>query len=309
MKHPQWNRSIGLVSVMMALVAPGTSSSAADAVKTNLARARAADPAMVSAPKSMTRPRTAADLQAKLESIVLDEVAYDGLPLSEVIRSLMRDAEARDPERVGVNFLFGKPAEPIRSVATIDPSTGLPLPSVGEESDLNATTIRIVPPLKKVRLIDALDAIVRVSDRPIQYTVEGYAVVLTYDGVRINSLKNGLPVAPPPAPLQTRAFKIETNSFFASLHTMFRVTLDPVSLDVGELLQKHIFPKLGVVLASDRLVFYNPLTSMLLVRGSAEEISAVQAAIDVLTGNVGSAAESAGGARAGTGSAKNNISR
>src|SRR5690242_7540908 len=43
---------------------------------------------------------------AKLDKIHLDNVSYDGLPLSEVVRNLNEQSKLRDPERKGINFLI-----------------------------------------------------------------------------------------------------------------------------------------------------------------------------------------------------------
>ena len=289
MKHPHWKRSLGLLALVSVLTAAEEPATAADAPKPSLAKARPAE--LASTPVvavTGAKSRAAADLQTKLESIVVDEIAYDGLPLTEVIKSLMSRAAARDPEKVGVNFLFGQPAEPIRpAVASIDPATGLPVAGgAPPDLDLASTTIRIMPALKKIRLIDALDAIVRVADQPIQYSVEGYAVVLTLDGGRINSMNIGLPIPPPPPTFQTRAFKVDTNTFSLSLKRMFGYSIDLASGDVGGFL-RDVFPKLGVKLGSDCLVIYNPVTAVLLVRAPQAEFATIQAAVETLGGSAG----------------------
>ncbi len=293
MKHPHWKRSLGLLALVSVLTAAEEPATAADAPKPSLAKARPAE--LASTPVvavTGAKSRAAADLQTKLESIVLDEIHYDSLPLGEVIKSLMKDAAARDPEKVGVNFLFGQPAEPIRpAVASIDPATGLPVAGgAPPEIYFSATTIRIDTALKKVRLIDALDAIVRVADQPIQYSVEGYAVVLTLDGGRINSLNIGLPIPPPPPTFQTRAFKVDTNTFYPSLKKMFSYSIDPASGDGGGFL-RDIFQKLGVKLGSDCLVIYNPVTAVLLVRAPQAEFATIQAAVETLGGSAGAPVE------------------
>src|SRR3954452_19012972 len=43
---------------------------------------------------------------AKLDRIRLASVAYDGLPLGEVVKSLMAEAQRRDPDKKGVNFIL-----------------------------------------------------------------------------------------------------------------------------------------------------------------------------------------------------------
>jgi hypothetical protein len=75
--------------------------------------------------------------------------------------------------------------------APIDPATGLPavLPVVAAEPiDINGIGIRIVPALNDVRLTDVLDAIVKVAEIPIMYSVTDYAVVFSLRGKDAPSL-------------------------------------------------------------------------------------------------------------------------
>jgi hypothetical protein len=48
-----------------------------------------------------------------------------------------------------------------------------------EAVDIRAISIKIEPALTNVRLVDALDAIVKVADRPIRYSITDYAVVFS----------------------------------------------------------------------------------------------------------------------------------
>jgi beta-lactamase regulating signal transducer with metallopeptidase domain len=294
MKNRVWNRSIPLFVLLATIYTPEPPAIAADAPKPVPAQPPAVEP-VFSLVKTAATPAPNAEgtarLKAKLDSIVLDQVTYDSLPLNAVVESLMKEAAAKDPEKVGVNFLFGQPSEPINwgPGPAIDPATGLPVAGANQAGpDLNAVTIRIVPPIKKVRLIDVLDAIKRVADSPITYTVESYAVVLTFDVARINSGFGITPSQPPPPPVfpaLTRSFKLDTNTFFASVKKMFRSQMDPASERVGEELRKEIFPKFGVKWnATDNIVLYNPLTGVLLVRASKEDLDIILAAIETLGG-------------------------
>ena len=51
-----------------------------------------------------------------------------------------------------------------------------------EQVDLSAIAIKINPPLNDVRLVDVLDAVVKVADRPIKYSMEDYGVVFSPRG-------------------------------------------------------------------------------------------------------------------------------
>ncbi|MCI0748518.1 MAG: hypothetical protein L0Y58_24180 [Verrucomicrobia subdivision 3 bacterium] len=147
-------------------------------------------------------------LYSKLDRIRLDSVSYDGLPLSEVVKSLSEEAKKRDPEKRGINIIVSANVDPPSAPpATIDPATGLPVATAAvaaEPIDLAVTTIRIVPPLTDVTLGQALDAVVKVADRPIKYSVEEYAIVFS-------------PKSTETPALHTRWFKVDPNTFVQGL--------------------------------------------------------------------------------------------
>jgi tetratricopeptide (TPR) repeat protein len=146
-------------------------------------------------------------IYSKLERIRLDQVTYDGLPLGEVIKSLSEEARKRDPDRRGVNIIVSQNADPAAAPpAPIDPATGLPVATgaAAEPVDLTTATIRIVPPLTDITLGQALDAIQKVSDRPLKYSIEDYAIVFS-------------PKSAETPTLHTRTFKIDPNTFIQGL--------------------------------------------------------------------------------------------
>jgi hypothetical protein len=122
----------------------------------------------------------------KLESIHLDTVRYDGLPLGEVVINLRDEAKKRDPEKKGINFLMNQNMDPGEAAAipvpTVGPDGNLVPPPAAEQVDLGAVAIKINPALTDVRLVDVLDAVVKVADRPIKYSVEDYGVVFSPRG-------------------------------------------------------------------------------------------------------------------------------
>jgi tetratricopeptide (TPR) repeat protein len=173
--------------------------------------------------------------QAKLDRIHLDNVTYDGLPLSEVLRQLSEQTRLRDPERKGINFLInnnpdlsGTPvAGPValgvggfgganpRGVApALDPNTGLPAApaadnttvTTGESVDVGSFTVKI-PSLTDVRLADVLDAIVLVTDHPIKYSIQDFAVVFSAKG-------------PETPQLFMRTFRVDPNTFYSGLESV-----------------------------------------------------------------------------------------
>jgi general secretion pathway protein D len=162
----------------------------------------------------------------KLDLIRLDNVSYDGLPLTEVVKSLSEEARRRDPERKGINFIVNQNTDPGNSAGVqsfvpqqIDPNTGLPIAAAApaETPDMAGISIKIVPPLTDVRLADVLDAIVKVADRPIKYSIEDYAVVFSLKG-REN------------IPLYNRIIKVNPNTFVQGLESV-------VGFDFGSIAQ------------------------------------------------------------------------
>ena len=71
-------------------------------------------------------------VEAKLRQIVLDQVKFDGLPLSEVLLYLNDQSMKRDPDKTGVNFLINPNFRPVALRGGIDPTTGLPLAAAPE---------------------------------------------------------------------------------------------------------------------------------------------------------------------------------
>jgi type II secretory pathway component GspD/PulD (secretin) len=146
-------------------------------------------------------------LYGKLDNIRLGDLSFDAIPLNQVIEQISRDAKNRDPEKKGLNFIINNNIDPIPAPEpVVDPATGLPVAAAafGGDIDITQTTIRLVPPLSDVTLREALEAIVKVADRPIKYSVEDYAVVI--------SLK-----APETPALHTRWFKIDPNTFMQGI--------------------------------------------------------------------------------------------
>src|ERR1051326_6616490 len=152
---------------------------------------------------------------SKLDRIRMDNVKYEGLPLSEVIINLNDEAKKRDPERRGINFIInpnsdlgGGGAAP-GAPGAIDPATGLPIPAAApaEAVDVGATSIKILPPLNDVRMADVLDAIVKVADKKIKYSIEDYAVVFSLKGAEA-------------VPLFTRTIKVDPNTFEQGLESV-----------------------------------------------------------------------------------------
>jgi Zn-dependent protease with chaperone function len=233
-------------------------------------------------------------LDGKLEQIVLDEVAFDGLPLPEVLKFLNEESRKHDPEKKGINFLIKPNVVANAPAPTVDPTTGqLVSAPAPEPPDMNSVAVRFNLPLREVRLKDVLDAVVTVADKPIQYSVEDYAVVFSPNpGVTPPGEVLGLPpnVA---RPLAVRTFKVDTNNFAAGLEYAFDIKLAPVRppTDVGRSKQmqsalKQLLIQLGISMdVPGKAVFYNELTGVVMVRATPDDLEIVNAAIDTLGGS------------------------
>jgi len=147
-------------------------------------------------------------IMTKLDRIRLDTVQYDGVPLGEVINLLSAQSRIRDPEKRGINFLISQNIDSGGATAAaasqIGPD-GQPLPAAPpEQVDMSTFPIKISPALTDMRLADVLDAIVKVADHPIKYSIEDYAIIFSLRGRET-------------VPLYVRTFKVDPNTFYQGL--------------------------------------------------------------------------------------------
>jgi beta-lactamase regulating signal transducer with metallopeptidase domain len=215
-------------------------------------------------------------LISKLDRIRLDSVKYDGLPLGEVIIKLSDEARKRDPDKHGINFLINQGLDTGGAPAPTTPQLGpdgnpLPTPPP-EQVDVSAIPIKINPPLTNIRLADVLDAIVKVAEHPIKYSIEDYAVVFSVRGREIN-------------PLYVRTFKVDPNTLLEGLHlAKGQAWSSGVEKVAGAL--RDYFVQAGVDLDPikhpGKALFFNDRQGMLVVRATLEDLDIIEAAIPVL---------------------------
>src|SRR5439155_18617286 len=119
-------------------------------------------------------------IQNKLHRIVVNEVLFEGLSLPQVLLFLSEEAVKRDPDKEGINFLINPNVVAPAQTTTVDPNTGqtIVVPT-GEAPDMNSVIVRINPPLKNISLEHLLEAITKVADKPIRYSVEEFAVIFS----------------------------------------------------------------------------------------------------------------------------------
>jgi hypothetical protein len=250
-------------------------------------------PSSINAPQpGGTAPAEAAvhgtQIEAKLKSIIIPEIMFDGLPMSEVIRILSDQCRKLDPD--GVNFLINPNPPPVDAV--IDPTTGLPLSATPPERlDLSMVQIKFALPLRNITMKDLLDAIVRVADMPIEYSVEDYGVVFSLGPRTVR----GLQVAGGGSSgtrLTAHTFKVDTNTFVAGLESAFGIKVDLPADNKGtsrsrqiQAALKDLLAELGIPLEGNRSVFYNEATGMVMVRVAPDDLETIAAAIQTLGGS------------------------
>ena len=202
-------------------------------------------------------------IMQKLKTIRLDRVAFDAMPLSEVIRSLSAESYKQDPDRQGINFLLN-PNQP-DVTPKIDPITGLPTATNAvPAADLLSLPITISQALTNITLGYALDALVKAAPEPIYYSVEDYAIVFS----------PGMPAEP----FYTRMFKVDANFFIANLQKATGLQTNNVPA-----MARIIFSTLGVDLDSPgKSMFYNNRLGELFVRATESDLETIERAISAL---------------------------
>ncbi|HRI13480.1 MAG TPA: M56 family metallopeptidase [Verrucomicrobiota bacterium] len=217
-------------------------------------------------------------IMTKLKGIVVPEFKFQGSTLAQLVEYLDEQAKALDPERKGLNWIISKPADSISPI--VDSASGAVNP-------LSEVTFRPLTPLKDIRLLDALDAMVRLANQPLKYAVEDYAVVFS--------------VRPPPSTqLYTRTYRVNATSFLQGIQAVIGLPLDPTVTDPkvrgGQIqkLVKEYFIACGVEfpssetsagtdpLANQRALFFNDRTGILFVRAPLEDLEVVQKAVEAL---------------------------
>jgi beta-lactamase regulating signal transducer with metallopeptidase domain len=230
-------------------------------------------------------------LEAKLREIVIDEIKFDGLPLSEVLNFLADESRKRDPEKKGINFLINPNPPQFAGAVSIDPTTGLPVAANAAESiDVSSVSVKFNMALRHVTIADVLDAIARVADHPIQYDVEDYAVIFSLRPEASIGVPNaGRSLAP--AQLVVRTFHVDTNTFVGGLESAFGIKVDakgkgePQSKKIQAAL-KELLSQLNVSMDGNKAIFYNELTGTVMARIGVQDLSVLQAAIETLGGQL-----------------------
>ena len=215
----------------------------------------------------------------KLQTIKFSQLPdsfEQGLPLMELLRDLHRLSVSNDVDHIGINFMFS----PRGAESTPDTP-------VAEPVDPNTITIKITPPLKDVTMLEMLDAICQLADRPITYSVEDYAVWFF--------------VKPPAAAMETRTFHVEPIAFVQRMkEEVPQTALDQEQerareaernsrggggrgYSIDTILTTRYFSALGInVTSNGAFAFFNERTGDILVRASARDMDTVERVLELL---------------------------
>lgn len=153
----------------------------------------------------------------KLDTIRINEIKFDGLPLGEVVKYLDEQTRLRDPEKKGIAFVVNSHADsPLSSpgMGGIDPVTGQPqqaAQAATEPVDLNNVPVRINPALRDLRLADVLEIITSVAEKPLKYSVEEWGIMF----------RQRLPEA---TQLHSRWWRVNPNTFMEGLESVTGMT-------------------------------------------------------------------------------------
>ena len=239
-------------------------------------------------------------LLRKLNTIVLDELLFADLPLGEAVRFLDEEVRKKDPEGKGINFIVNPFLDDPPSNQGLAVAAGAG-PAVA--IDLASIPITIDPGLRDVRLVDALNAIVKSADKPIRFIVEDYAIVFG----------NRPPESKTKNERLRRVFRVDANRFIKNMESMagiakpdedepklneksedvnpdrigFVAQTNSVNAAVSSNLRK-IMADAGVNLeigqdkSSRTHVFFNDRTGYLMASGTLKNMGIIQAVVEIL---------------------------
>jgi type II secretory pathway component GspD/PulD (secretin) len=137
---------------------------------------------------------------------------------------------------------------------------------------MRAINIKIDPPLTNIRLADLLDAIVKVADAPVKYSIEDYCIVFSLRGRETT-------------PLYIRTFKVDPNVLLQNLHVARGPAGTNESAAVVTALRERLAKdgvELDPVKNPGKALFYNDRQGMLLVRATLADLDLIEAEIAVM---------------------------
>lgn len=226
---------------------------------------------------------TRRDILNQLASIRLESVTFDHLPLDQVLSILTTEARKGDPAGGGLKFTMTSNVDAgtgaTNGGTAVDPATGLPVAAAASATtlDMSSILINLSRPLTNVSLADALDAIVKVADKPLRYSIEDDAVVFA-------------PRTYKSEPVYSRVFKIDPKPFLTGLG------LGAGNLETNDAAAicsalPSLFAAVGVDLDPPETWFFSYGECSLLVRATKEDLDKIEATIQSLNAVPGQVTE------------------
>ncbi|MBI5773541.1 MAG: hypothetical protein HZA89_07345 [Verrucomicrobia bacterium] len=167
---------------------------------------------------------------AKLDTMRLPEAVFDSMPLPEVIKYLDEQAKKLDPQKKGINFILNSQLVDMPpgggggagGAPAVD-ATGAPIvapAALAGRQDLDGVIIKLSPAVRDLTFAQLLEIITEVADKPIKYSIKDYAVVFTQK-------------LPETAPLVSKIFRVDPNTFQQGLESVSGFTIDTASSQSG----------------------------------------------------------------------------
>lgn len=215
-------------------------------------------------------------IMTALKSIRIPEAGYDGVPLTEVLKHLADESIKRAPDKVGLNFMINPQSDAIPPI------------------DISSVTVKITPPLRDLRLVDVLDAVISSASQPLHYEVRDYAIVFApgqppsalfarnykVNVARLTNAMQNVPEdsgAPPVGGTFTipRILDYSSSTGFPSrpLRPMFVTRTNALSAMNNRL--RTYFKERGVDFEPPKAVFFNDRQGIVLVRATSNELEQI----------------------------------
>lgn len=126
-----------------------------------------------SAPRASIGPEQRT-VHYKLNNLTFDRIGYPDISLGEVVSNLAEMVKLRDPNHEGIKFFINE-----------SPGTNRP------GSRVSKVVISLDPPLKHVKLLDVLIAIVKTADHPIKYRISDRGIEFSFRGPAVPEFFSG----------------------------------------------------------------------------------------------------------------------
>jgi|GEM_PF-3690800 hypothetical protein len=217
-------------------------------------------PAATNSSVIQTSPNRLA-LMSKLNQLRFDSISFTNRPLFEVLNELSAKTRELDREKKGIRFSITPAAAASAGSPVVNLTTGLPKNTAKVPVSLETSRISLIPALEGVRLVDVLDAIVTVAERPLRYSINESGIAFS-EG----------PVDPPQ--LHVRTFNVNPDAFAN------RITGPDTNASAPEVQKvlSNVFTQAGVAFdpGTGRNIFYGDRNGRLMIRAKKEELDKIE---------------------------------